>query len=228
MTTAPAAPATVHLAQLRLQTTRRHTAVYADLTDATKLHHRIQSLFPDALGPAPRAATNTLYRLERDRDGATLLIQSTLPINRNALPDGYTDGDIHYRDLTPLLAWITTGRVVRYRIDANPIKSIHVPGQRGTRVPLAGEDAVAWWHTRAATAGLDIASALDIPQPPIDGDRGQDGHGKPNKRLRLRAIRFEGVATVTDPDALRTAITTGIGQGRAYGLGLLSIAPHRP
>ncbi|MBO0657264.1 type I-E CRISPR-associated protein Cas6/Cse3/CasE [Streptomyces triculaminicus] len=220
MTTAPAAPTrTLHLAQLHLEA--RSRAVHQDLNDATKLHNTVQSLFPDTLGDTPRAATHTLFRLEREQAGAVLLIQSTLPINRNALPRGYAHHLAH-RDLGPLLDWITEGRLVRYRIDANPIKTTFVRGQRGKRTPVTGAEALAWWERQAHKAGLANQLALDLPQPPVRGTRNN------SKPILLRAMRFEGVATVTDADALRAAITVGIGQGRAYGLGLLSIAPYRP
>ncbi|AYN40143.1 type I-E CRISPR-associated protein Cas6/Cse3/CasE [Streptomyces dangxiongensis] len=219
MTTSTASTQTVHLARLHLQARSRD--VHRDLKDASRLHTTIQALFPDALGAAPRTATNTLYRIEREQTGAQLLIQSTLPINRNALPSGYTS-QVEYRDLTPLLNWVAGGRVVRFRIDGNPIKSVPVPGGgRGRRVPVSGEEALAWWERQAARAGLTNELVLDLPQPDVLGSRSEA------KRIRLRAIRFEGVATVTDPEALRAAIITGIGQGRAYGLGLLSIAPYR-
>ncbi|MFG2378944.1 type I-E CRISPR-associated protein Cas6/Cse3/CasE [Streptomyces sp. NPDC048504] len=219
MSTSTVTTQTVHLARLHLEARSRE--VHRDLKDATRLHTTVQALFPDALGAAPRTATNTLHRVEREQTGALLMIQSTLPINRNALPTGYAS-QVEYRDLTPLLTWLAEGRVVRFRIDANPIKSVVVPGGgRGRRVPVSGEEALAWWERQAARAGLANELVLDLPQPDVLGSRSEA------KRIRLRAIRFEGVATVSDPEALRTAITTGIGQGRAYGLGLLSIAPYR-
>ncbi|MFD6434343.1 type I-E CRISPR-associated protein Cas6/Cse3/CasE [Streptomyces venezuelae] len=38
-------------------------------------------------------------------------------------------------------------------------------------------------------------------------------------------VRFDGTATIVAPDLLRTALQKGIGRGKAYGCGLLSIAP---
>ncbi len=216
---------TLHLARLRLSARSRD--VHRDLRDVGKLHDRVQSLFPDQLGPTPRRATHTLFRLESEQTGANLLVQSTLPINRNALPPGYADS-VEHRDIGPLLNWLTEGRVVRYRIDANPIKAVRTPQQRGRRVPLHGDEAVAWWHRKGGMAGLDASLILDMPQHQFVGRQGTDEGGKKRAPVRLNAIRFEGVATVIDPEALREAITQGIGQGRAYGLGLLSVAPHRP
>lgn len=43
--------------------------------------------------------------------------------------------------------------------------------------------------------------------------------------MRHSLVRYDGTATVTDPDALRAAVLAGIGRGKPYGAGLLSLAP---
>lgn len=211
---------TVHLARITLNPRSRD--VHHDLRDHTALHRRVSALFPDQGGNSPRTVHNVLYRLERELSGASLLVQSTaITVNRNALPANYMANGIDYRELTPLLDWATPGRTVRYRIDAHPLKTEFVRGQRGRRVSLTGEAALTWWERKAADAGLTPHLVLDTPQPPVLATRGE------KKRAHLAVTRFDGIATVTDPGALRQAITTGIGQGRAFGVGLLSIAPHR-
>ncbi|QIY53485.1 type I-E CRISPR-associated protein Cas6/Cse3/CasE [Streptomyces sp. RPA4-5] len=220
MTTTTTPATTTHLAQLHLDLTNRN--VLSDLRDHTNLHRRICGLFPDNTGTAPRTAYNVLYRLERTENTATLLVQSTgITINRTALPAGYTTNPVEYRDLTPLLDWLTPGTAVRYRIDANPIKAVSIPGRRGRRTALRGDDAVTWWQQRAHRNGIEPTLILDSPNPPVLASR----NGA--QRAKIASVRFEGIATITEPTALRHAITTGIGQGRAYGLGLLSIAPHQ-
>ncbi|WP_051816603.1 type I-E CRISPR-associated protein Cas6/Cse3/CasE [Kitasatospora sp. NRRL B-11411] len=212
----------------RIPLNRYCREVRADLRDRGSLHRRVQSLFPDQLGPHPRAAAGVLFRLERTESCATLLVQSAIPVNRNALPTGYTSADVEYRDLAPLLDWAQAGRTVQYRIDAQPQRSVrepHRPGverPRGKPVSLIGQDAVDWWHRQALLAGLQPHTILDLRQPiaTVLRETAQSGS--------FRITRFEGTATITDPDALRTALRKGIGQGRSYGLGLLSIAPHRP
>ena len=42
--------------------------------------------------------------------------------------------------------------------------------------------------------------------------------------MRHAVVRFDGIGVVTDPDALRAAVLTGIGRGKSYGCGLLSLA----
>ncbi|MGW0602598.1 type I-E CRISPR-associated protein Cas6/Cse3/CasE [Streptomyces sp. NPDC002640] len=41
----------------------------------------------------------------------------------------------------------------------------------------------------------------------------------------LQATRLEGLALIADPIALQGAVLSGIGRGRAYGLGLLCLRP---
>jgi CRISPR system Cascade subunit CasE len=46
-------------------------------------------------------------------------------------------------------------------------------------------------------------------------------------RIRHALTRYDGIAVVTDPDALRRAVLGGVGRGKSYGAGLLSLAPLR-
>jgi CRISPR-associated protein Cas6/Cse3/CasE subtype I-E len=47
------------------------------------------------------------------------------------------------------------------------------------------------------------------------------------KSGRLSAVQFDGVLVVTDPDKLSVAVRNGIGPQKAFGFGLLSLAPLR-
>jgi CRISPR system Cascade subunit CasE len=47
----------------------------------------------------------------------------------------------------------------------------------------------------------------------------------PGSPQRLGAVRFDGVLVVTDRDRFIAAITDGIGSAKAFGFGLLSLAP---
>jgi CRISPR system Cascade subunit CasE len=52
--------------------------------------------------------------------------------------------------------------------------------------------------------------------------RGQQHAGN---GIRVYAVLFDGFLTVTDPEKFRLALHTGIGHGKAMGLGLLSVVP---
>ncbi|WP_443065169.1 type I-E CRISPR-associated protein Cas6/Cse3/CasE [Streptomyces sp. NBC_00536] len=43
--------------------------------------------------------------------------------------------------------------------------------------------------------------------------------------LRHSLVRYDGTATGTDPQALMAAVLSGIGRGKPYGAGLLTLVP---
>ncbi|MFF7638012.1 type I-E CRISPR-associated protein Cas6/Cse3/CasE [Kitasatospora sp. NPDC008050] len=96
----------------------------------------------------------------------------------------------------------------------------------GFEIPLA--------RTDPAAPGLEA----DQPTPP-DGepardvritDRNRHTFTKPDSRTRvtLTTATFEGRLRITDPKLLEAALLDGIGPSKAYGCGLLTLAPLRP
>jgi CRISPR system Cascade subunit CasE len=39
-------------------------------------------------------------------------------------------------------------------------------------------------------------------------------------------VQFDGLLAIADPEAARGAVLAGIGKGKSYGFGLLSLAPR--
>jgi len=192
----------------------------ADFAGAGAIHRRLMSLLPpEELGGSPRQAAGLLFRMEETRHGSSLLVQSARELDPSRLPDGY--GRMECRELSPLLDALATGQPVRYRIVANPTKRIGRSELRGVKektVPLRGPEAEDWWRKRACEHGLEPQSLLSQDRPDVtDGSRG--------RRIRHAAVLFQGVGTVTDPEALRMAVERGIGRGKSHGCGMLSLAP---
>ncbi|TDD69375.1 type I-E CRISPR-associated protein Cas6/Cse3/CasE, partial [Actinomadura rubrisoli] len=44
-------------------------------------------------------------------------------------------------------------------------------------------------------------------------------------RVTLVAVTFDGRLHITDPDAFRVTLTRGLGRAKAYGCGLMTLAP---
>jgi CRISPR system Cascade subunit CasE len=192
----------------------RNPQAHRDLSDAVRMHQRVMSIVPDGLGDQPRRQAGVLYRIEEAPGGARILVQTAIPPNLGKLPAGY--GNTQVRDLGPLLRWLREGTLVRYRLTANTcLRKSHSKEV----VPLRGADAEKWWIDRAPGCGLDLQSLISrFPGDAVGGD-------DPRKRVRHALTQFDGVAAVTDPGMITTAITTGIGRGKSHGCGLLSIAP---
>ncbi|MGK4909186.1 MULTISPECIES: type I-E CRISPR-associated protein Cas6/Cse3/CasE [Streptomyces] len=205
----------------RIRLNPRSALVRRDLHDAAELHKTLMRLAPDNLSNA-RAQAGLLFRVDETDTGPFVLAQSRLAPHPDRLPPGY--GHTQVRDLTPMLEALTPGMQVRYRIAANTCKQQRLtPEQaaqgrtRGKLKALTGEEALTWWHQRAEKAGLRLLTAQPTHLPTL--------RSRANPGMTHSINRFDGLATITDTQALTTALLTGIGKGRSYGAGLLSLAP---
>ncbi|MBD0670753.1 type I-E CRISPR-associated protein Cas6/Cse3/CasE [Streptomyces sp. CBMA156] len=196
-----------------------------DSAGAVDLHHRMMSLFPDHVADdEPRRRLGVLFRTEATAAGDRILLQSGQQPELDRLPVGY--GQAVSKPLTPLLDALRPGLHVRYRIAANPIRR----PSRATRelyrlkavVPLQGTAADDWWARQAEASGLNLGTLHSSPLEAAKGNRRSD-----QRPVRHDRVLFEGTAVITDADRLRARLTDGIGKGKAYGCGLLSIAPHQ-
>ena len=206
------------IARIRLNPHSRD--VQRDLRDATQMHRTVMRMVPDNLGDAPRQQAGLLYRLEETDTSSTLLVQAAT-LDPARLPTGYGQADV--KSLAPMFTALRKGLGVRYRIVLNPAKrerlSLEEKGKRGRIVPLSGAEADQWWLRRAAEAGINLHVLTPTSMEPAR-PRGRDA-----LRMRHSLLRYDGTATVTDPDALEDAVMNGIGRGKPYGAGLLSLAP---
>lgn len=194
------------------------------LRDINRMHQIVTAYAcPPDFGPASRAAAGLLYRLEHTNAGPHLLIQSATHPDTTTPPPGFAHAGT--RDLTALLHHLHNDMTVRYRITLNPTTSHCAPPQpdgtprpRGNRTPLTGHAALTWWHTKAPRHGLQPHTTSTADTTKLRGR-------KNTNTITITATTIEGTAHITDTDTLRNTIHTGIGRARAYGCGLLSLAP---
>ena len=93
-------------------------------------------------------------------------------------------------------------------------------GWIGKRVPVATEQLYEWLSRRSEKAGYYAEKDSVIVQPGyIYVNEKLEGNG-----YRLRSVRYSGQLTVIDPERFRETIIHGIGPGKAYGFGLISVA----
>ena len=111
---------------------------------------------------------------------------------------------------------------------ANPTKKIrsNATGERtknGRRVPLSTrEDLLIWLQRKGDAAGFTFDSATTQTVP-----RGREYFQKEKPRTYglHAAVEFRGRLRVIDPALFRTAVATGLGSAKAFGFGLLVLAP---
>jgi len=130
--------------------------------------------------------------------------------------------------------YFTRGQSLRFRLVANPTKrlsrhSLEADGQPvkeasiGKRVPVPNDQLFDWLARRAEPAGFSVKEDCTQVQPGyiyVNKKKTKDDKGQ-----RLRSVRYDGILKVTDSARIQEAIIHGIGPGKAYGLGLLSLSP---
>jgi CRISPR system Cascade subunit CasE len=121
---------------------------------------------------------------------------------------------------------LRASQVLSFRLCANPTVKKARQDETGkrrhsNRVPLVREDQqLAWLQARAEASGFRILRAT------ISQQQQQIGWQKGNKRpITLYSIQFDGHLQVVHPDEMLKAIRTGVGPAKAFGCGLLSLAP---
>jgi CRISPR system Cascade subunit CasE len=115
--------------------------------------------------------------------------------------------------------------VLAFRLRANPTAKRKFPSGDRKRVGLyREEEQMAWLMRKGEQGGFRTLSVRTSGQDTL---RGRVKRGEKTHSLRLLAVQFDGLLQVTDPDRLRETVRQGIGSGKGFGFGLLSLAPAR-
>lgn len=118
-----------------------------------------------------------------------------------------------------------TRRLSKYSLGANgqPAKKWANKEGKGMRVPVPENRLIDWLTRRAEKAGFSFERESTSVSPSYV----YISKAREEKGVRLRSVRYDGTLTVTDPTRFRKAMMQGIGSGKAFGFGLLSVAPCR-
>ncbi|MBI4563286.1 MAG: type I-E CRISPR-associated protein Cas6/Cse3/CasE [Planctomycetes bacterium] len=194
------------------------SVVRLGIRDVYDWHQRAWQCFPDRDG-RPR---DFLIRLDRKDAGFQLLIVSPTAPSRPdwCLPESWRGP----KQIPP--GYFQRSRY-RFQLCANPTKKVAVqkPGggftKNGRREPLTGrEELVAWIRRKGEQSGFVVeeSSLRTIP-------RGREYFEKKGSRGLHSSVEYQGLLVVTDPTKFHDAFTRGIGSAKAFGFGLLVLAP---
>jgi CRISPR system Cascade subunit CasE len=192
---------------------------------------------------SPRAPqSGFLFRIDpQPGGGVVILVQS----GHAVMPDwNYAFHNARYllaadpevKELNPCFS---KDQRLRFRLVANPTRrlsqhSLERDGKPveekwiGKRVPVPHDRLVDWlaeWRLRQDGRDEPPGFCIDKDRTTVQAgyiylNKGRDGAGQ-----RLFSVRYEGELQVTDADKFRNSIEHGIGPGKAFGFGLLSVAP---
>jgi len=225
----------MHLSRLELNP--RDRRVRHDLADCQELHRTLLSVWP-RLGPgAPaRAVCGLLYRVEASShsDDHGVLVQSVEPPAWDALPAGYLIRHAT-KQVDGLFASLQAGARLRFRLRANPTRRVSRQHGRsddrlvGKRVDLRREDEqIAWLERKGRDqCGFRIERLRLVPEVPnirLQPEPNVMGR-RAGARITFGSVLFDGELSITDAELFQGALQNGVGSGKAYGFGLLSVAP---
>lgn len=200
--------------------------VLLDLEDRDRLHKKVMRLFPAIPGgfcDNARQQLGVLYRVE----DSTMLLQSA---KAPQLPRGLLGYEIAgTKDVSGNYAAIRPGKLYRFRLDANTSFQVAegdshdwIPEsedgglktrQKTRRVGCGAWPARArWFEGICRRCGIVPESYFMESLSPLKMKEGF-----------LEATRFDGHLSIADLPPFMRALQSGIGQGKGYGLGLISL-----
>jgi len=219
----------------RLPLNLRSREVMRDLGDVQSMHSRLMSLFPQSDGEGARRSFQVLYRVEDAGDQPLqVLLQCALEPSVVGLPSDYlreAGGGYGCTSLLPLIERMTAGAPFIFRLRANTTKKIHsfdsdgTRRKNGTRVPIKDLELEAWALRKLEQAGLEVIDSQGGRQLKAVGEPNRFGFKPGGTKLTLASTLFEGLVAVRDADLVRLTLEQGVGAAKAYGFGLLSLAP---
>ena len=190
----------------------RHRAARRDLGDRYELHRTLLCAFPTQLPADERV----LYRVEQTNRQAcvTVLVQSqTLPNWGQAARLNEPRYLCRLPGLRSFAPQVQAGLRLHFRLQANPTVKRH-----GKRYAIYAESELLDWLQRKGQAHGFVVDPLDVRCVKLGKQYGQ------RRRQTWHAVQFDGLLQVSQPEAFSEALRRGIGSGKAFGFGLLSIA----
>ncbi|MGB8702914.1 MAG: type I-E CRISPR-associated protein Cas6/Cse3/CasE [Thermosynechococcaceae cyanobacterium] len=200
----------------KLVLNERDRKVRSDLGNAHNLHRSIMQAFPDENRTNSRSDWNVLFRQEPDSD--VILVQSDADIEPDwtQLPAGYLANHVA-KPFDLQASQLKPGQIFQFRLKANPSKR---DKQSGKLIGMFHRpDQEVWIARKGTQSGFKIETVDVIPTPKVYGER-----AKETAPIQIFTVLYQGTLQVSDPTLFVEAIRQGVGRGRSYGCGLLSIA----
>ncbi len=222
----------------RLILNPRSRQVQSELAHPYQMHRTISRAFAAVQFDENRSC-GVLFRLDRHpHDGLlTLLVQSQHRPNWSHLLDG--KNYLLPEEMLPssiganpavkaVELRLRAGQVLSFRLRANPtVKKKREGKKHGNRVPLVREERqIAWLKQKGERHGFRLLRVtVSEPQRYRIWKQRVSKKGDSAPPITLFTVRFDGVLQITDPEAFAQALRQGIGPSKAFGCGLLSVAP---
>lgn len=234
----------------RLILNPRNAQVWSELAHPYEMHRALSKGFQNRTFESERdsaGATRLLFRVDqslRENRVVTLVQSQALPdwsylgSRRDSRGHAYLvpDSLINAGKPNPattkvdLSRRISKGQVLSFRLRANPTKRLgkNATSNHGKRVGIYDEKKQLEWLSRKALSGgfrvlrVVISRGERIKDSPFGNKDAGESQQRPS--IELLSVQFDGLLEVVDPLQMCMTIEKGIGSGKGFGFGLLSIA----
>lgn len=220
----------MYLSRVEVNTARR--AAGRLLNSPQVMHAAVLASFP-----ADRSAGRVLWRVDRAPLRTVLYVVSpdradfTHLVEQAGWPAaGEPASSWQTRDYGPVLDGLSAGQRYSFRLCANPTHAVRLRADR-PRTQRVGHvtaaQQLAWLVSRADRWGFAVRSpGAESDEPTVRvSSRHVWTFRHQTARMTLATATYDGELTVQDPMALRRALSEGIGPAKAYGCGLMTLAP---
>jgi len=225
----------VYLSELKVDIRRQNwRRLFAN---SYNVHRWLYQAFPHREEGGPG---RVLYRIEPGEYHLLVLVQSELKPNWSVFnaKEVVVRGPKGFPLVTKGVPLFHEGQILRFRLLANPTVC-----REGKRYGLLKEsDQVAWLERKGRQNGFTLVELPSGPNwiNPFGNDdsvrrevrvvkRGYTSGRKPesakSETIRHLAVQYDGVLRVIHPQVFSEAVRRGIGAGKGFGFGLLSLAP---
>ena len=212
----------MYLSQIQIDI--RHPGIRRALRNCNELHRDLMSAFPHTqTDDAARKTENMLFRLIERRDGFYLLMSSeSVPDAERLFRRGYILRSDAVKDVSVLETVFRQGMLLRFEILVSPSKKTGGEQKNSRRIFLKeAEERAQWMERQGKKYGFHIRVLEEnAVRVSLDGIKNE-------MRIHYDAVNMTGVLEITDARLFWQAYRQGIGPGKAYGLGMLTVAPVR-
>ena len=193
----------MYLSRISLDITDRNTM--KALSSPSIFHGAISDSFK---GGRPEV----LWRIDHLNDRPFMLILSIDKPDLTNFSRQFSNGELwETKDYDQLLD----------RITSNPTKTIcDKNGKRGkVAAHITTEHQKNWLIYKGTKNGFSVnESSFDVVQ-----SKWHRFYKQGNNYVTLLSVTFEGILEITDAEKFKAALTKGIGRGKAYGMGLMTV-----
>lgn len=223
--------------RMQLNPQRRETRKL--LANPRAMHAAVEACFAPTGGPGAR----NLWRVDSERSGARLYVVSPgMPDMRHLVENaGWESSPAETTDYDRFLDGLRIGQEYSFRVTVNPVKRQFVPGGRGKLLPhLTEEQQLRWFTEHSSSWGfepLELPATREASEDALASmdmrvvqrqDRNFSKYDVDGRRtVTQRQVTISGRLKVTSTELMRTHLADGMGRGKAYGCGLMTLARTR-